>query len=186
MHVISDVAMLVGWTLRALVVICYVTANNEQSSPQKPEEDLAPRFFTFEGVVAGGNYSRYELKSPRPTRIVLESVEGDADLYFSYTNQGVSFELDRHDASSATCGLDYIDIASNPRPSYLGVYGHPSKNESSYRMLIMVVPDGNFEHGPELIYRWSDLVHRDSDGKGDSIYMDIISGILEILVEILL
>ncbi|EPB66184.1 hypothetical protein ANCCEY_14725 [Ancylostoma ceylanicum] len=139
------------------------------------------------GVVAAGNFSRYELKFPRPMRIVLESVEGDADLYFSYTNQGVSFELDKHDASSATCGLDYIDVASYPRPSYLAVYGHPFKNESSYRLLIMVVPDGNFEHGPELIHRWAELVQHDSGGNGrDPIYMDILSGILEILVEILL
>ncbi|EPB66340.1 hypothetical protein ANCCEY_14568 [Ancylostoma ceylanicum] len=179
--------MLVRWAFGILFAACYASANDEQSTATKEEEDLTPRFFTLEGVVAAGNFSRYELKFPRPMRIVLESVEGDADLYFSYTNQGVSFELDKHDASSATCGLDYIDVASYPRPSYLAVYGHPFKNESSYRLLIMVVPDGNFEHGPELIHRWAELVQHDSGSNGrDPIYMDILSGILEILVEILL
>ncbi|VDM71666.1 unnamed protein product [Strongylus vulgaris] len=151
--------MLVRWSLVLFAVTRYVATNNEQPPHTKSEEeDLIPQFFTREGIVAAGNFSRFELKSPKPMRIVLDSVQGDADLYFSYTNQGVSYELDRHDASSATCGLDYIDVESNPRPSYLGIllvkiYGHPSKNESAYRLLIMVVPDGNFEHGPEVIHQ---------------------------------
>lgn len=56
---------------------------------------------------------------------------GDADIYFSYNDKDVSFHLDKHDASSATCGLDYIDVASAPRPSYLAVgYLHFSSSSS--------------------------------------------------------
>ncbi|WKX95633.1 hypothetical protein Q1695_012247 [Nippostrongylus brasiliensis] len=136
-------------------------------------------FYAVEGQVASANFTRYELKFPEPLRIVVQSLEGDADIYFSYTNKKVSFELDKHDASSTTCGLDYIDVKSSPRPSYLGVYGHPSKNMSSYRLLIMVTPDGNFEN-PEFIDRWSELTEKPTDeGRhGHPVYIDILSGII--------
>ncbi|PIO60097.1 hypothetical protein TELCIR_18413 [Teladorsagia circumcincta] len=170
----------------SLLLVHCVHTKGESSSEDTKEEKQVPQFFTVEGVVGPGNFTRYELKFAYPMRIVLQTLEGDADIYFSYTDKSVSYELHTHDASSATCGLDYIDILSNPRPSYLGVYGHPSKDESSYRLLVMVAPDGNFE-GPELINQWGDLVDRDKDGKsGHPIYIDILSGILEILVEILL
>ncbi|KAK6019472.1 hypothetical protein OSTOST_14890 [Ostertagia ostertagi] len=125
---------------------------DESPSADEKEEKQVPQFFTVEGVVGPGNFTRYELKFAYPMRIVLQTLEGDADIYFSYTDKSVSYELHTHDASSATCGLDYIDILSNPRPSYLGVYGHPSKDVSSYRLLVMVAPDGTFDE-PELIHQ---------------------------------
>ncbi|KAK5978395.1 hypothetical protein GCK32_004147 [Trichostrongylus colubriformis] len=185
---LRDEAMLTRCSLAVLLqVIYYVHSNDESSSTDEKEEKKVPHFFTVEGAVGPGNFTRYELKVAYPMRIVLQSLEGDADIYFSYTDKSVSYHLDMHDASSATCGLDYIDVSSNPRPAYVGVYGHPSKNVSSYRLLVMVAPDGNFQHEPELIHQWAELVDPDNDGRnGPPIYLDILSGILEILVEILL
>ncbi|XGW07426.1 hypothetical protein V3C99_010533 [Haemonchus contortus] len=170
-----------------LLLIHDVNSKDESSRTDAKEENKVPQFLTVEGVVGPGNFTRYELKFAHPMRIVLQSLEGDADIYFSYTDKSVSYELHAHDASSATCGLDYIDVLSKPRPAYLGVYGHPSKNMTSYRLLVMVSPDGNFEHGPELINEWAELIERDNDGRsGHPIFVDILSGILEILVEVLL
>ncbi|KAJ1346459.1 hypothetical protein KIN20_001240 [Parelaphostrongylus tenuis] len=87
--------------------------SSEEPSEYNDDEQERPQFFTLDGVVAGGNFSRYELKFGKPMRIVLESVEGDADIYFSYRDQAVSYELSKHDASSTTCGLDYIDVSSS-------------------------------------------------------------------------
>uniref|UniRef100_A0A1I7WRV7 SMC_N domain-containing protein n=1 Tax=Heterorhabditis bacteriophora TaxID=37862 RepID=A0A1I7WRV7_HETBA len=144
-----------------------------------------PKLFTVAGVVAPGNFSRYELKWPGALRIVVQTITGDADIYFSYSNKLVSYELEHHDASSASCGLDYIDVSSKPRPVYLGIYGHPSKGESSYRLLVLAGRNGTdeFEHGPELIERWDELAEQLDEYH--SIYDDMLFGILEIIFAIL-
>lgn len=171
-----------------LLIVRVIASSAKHSPPESEEENNAPQYFTVEGVVAPANYTRYELKFEHPMRIVLESVEGDADIYFSYNDKDVSFHLDKHDASSATCGLDYIDVASAPRPSYLAIYGHPSKNtSSSYRMLVIVSPDGTFEQ-PEVIHQWMELIERDREDGQDThpIYIEILSGVLEIIAQVLL
>uniref|UniRef100_A0A914RPC3 Uncharacterized protein n=1 Tax=Parascaris equorum TaxID=6256 RepID=A0A914RPC3_PAREQ len=45
-----------------------------------------------------------------------------------------------HDMLSTTCGLDVLDVPqSTKRPAHLGVYGHPSKSETSYKMLFVMM-----------------------------------------------
>ncbi|KJH45488.1 hypothetical protein DICVIV_08460 [Dictyocaulus viviparus] len=120
---VNSVAMLEsGWMYFFMIKTYLVNAYDEQTS----KYDVAhggPQFLMLEGVVASGSFSRYELNFSRPMRIVVESLEGDADIYFSYSNQAVSYELNKHDVSSATCGLDYIDVVSSSQPVYLGVGG---------------------------------------------------------------
>ena len=54
-------------------------------------------------------------------------LKGDADLYVSDGKiEHPTFELDQHEKSSWTCGLDKIFIPTSfGRPINIGVYGHP-------------------------------------------------------------
>ena len=48
------------------------------------------------------------------------------DLYISDSVRHPTFEFDAHDASSASCGLDVVEVTREvDKPVYIGVYGHP-------------------------------------------------------------
>merc|ERR1711892_236619 len=77
---------------------------------------------TVSGEVWQGNYTYYTLKQGGVVRLVLTSVEGDADLYVS--GEEVSqptFLLEDHSLSSASCGDDTVYISEHfVRPIHIG------------------------------------------------------------------
>jgi len=93
----------------------------------------------FTGQVDGGNYTYYILHQVGVINIVLRSVEGDADLYCSDATLEPTFDPNTHFLQSTTCGIDWVTIPRTfKRPVGIGVYGHPSHEESSYLMTVTV------------------------------------------------
>nr|CAD7406804.1 unnamed protein product [Timema cristinae] len=85
------------------------------------------------GEVGRGNYTYYTLMYKGPITLYLYSHSGDADIYVSQTTKKPTFEPDTYCLQSSTCGLDIIKIPrSFRRPVRIGVYGHPSKELSTY------------------------------------------------------
>ena len=81
------------------------------------------------GKVGPGNFSYFKLEKSGDLRIVLETIEGDADLYVS-SAPGPNYSS--YDFKSTTYGDEVIDITSSvKRPVYIGVFGHPVINDES-------------------------------------------------------
>ena len=95
------------------------------------------------GEVEPGNYTYYTLRQTGHIKMVLTSIKGDADLYISdSSNERPTFMFEEHMLSSATCGLDVVDIpASFSRPVHIGVYGHPNYLHTAFNMDGVVVED---------------------------------------------
>lgn len=129
---------------------------------------------------------------------------GDADLYISYKTSDVSYLLEDHDCSSATCGLDYVDIPSFPRPAYLAVsldpwkegkensqvYGHPSHALSTWRILVIpgkntTYSQGDFDYPPEIIYEWPDSHGSEEEWPDAGGLISLLIEILEIVITVL-
>ncbi|CAL7944606.1 unnamed protein product [Xylocopa violacea] len=103
-------------------------------------EDKLLHYITDE--VAEGSYKYYSLAYNGFIKIVLISEFGDADLYASQTTTKPTYEPDHYCLQSATCGEDIILIPDNfKRPVSIGVYGHPSHENSRYILLVYQTTD---------------------------------------------
>ena len=77
------------------------------------------------GALEAGNYSHYSLNDRGSFKLVLRSVEGDADLYMSI-NKHQRVDYTNYDLQSTTYGDDIIYINEHMhRPIYISVYAHP-------------------------------------------------------------
>lgn len=77
--------------------------------------------------------------------------EGDADLYVSAEIPEPTYELDKYDLYSASCGLDVVYIPHGfKRPLGVGVYGHSAHEKSVYALEIYRV-DCSEGFPPEII-----------------------------------
>lgn len=62
---------------------------------------------------------------------------GDADLYISERIAKPDYEPEKYDLHSASCGIDIVYIPNSfKRPIGIGVYGHPSYENSTYLLEI--------------------------------------------------
>ena len=88
------------------------------------------------GEVEAGNFTYYTLRQTGHIKMVLTSLVGDADIYVSdATNERPTFMFEEHMLSSATCGLDVVDIPADfSRPVHIGVYGHPNYPQTTFNM----------------------------------------------------
>lgn len=87
--------------------------------------------------VAGGSYKYYNLAYDGFVKIVLISEVGDTDLYASQITTKPTYEPDQYCLQSATCGDDVIVIPDSfKRPVSIGIYGHPSHENSKYILLV--------------------------------------------------
>ena len=108
---------------------------------------------SLDGVVGGENYTYYRLSRQGHLRIVMESLEGDADLYVSDKTGSPDFEDFMQ--QSVTCGLDVIDIpAAYSRPVGIGVYGYPIYETSKYRLTIILVSETDDESYDQLMAKY--------------------------------
>uniref|UniRef100_A0A9J2P886 DOMON domain-containing protein n=1 Tax=Ascaris lumbricoides TaxID=6252 RepID=A0A9J2P886_ASCLU len=160
-------------------------------------DDQKVHLYFVRGDLAPSNWSFFELKWEGRLRIILDSLNGDADLYLSYTKAsgkrpGVG--VHDHDMLSATCGLDVLDVPqSAKRPVHLGVYGHPSKSETSYKMLFFMMEkqESEFEEDVNIP---AELIHSFETEEEHSSYshsfretlFTISRFMFEVLIEILL
>ena len=131
---------------------------------------------TFDGEIGPGNYSYFELKKDGEITLILESVEGDADIYVS--QEHLKPDCDHYDLKSTTCGEDVVTIPSHyKRPVGISVFGHVYAPQTKYTMKVL------------LDYSTADKIgeqYSDSDDHEESIIWTLFINILKLILEIIL
>ncbi|XP_028176727.1 UPF0669 protein C6orf120 homolog isoform X1 [Ostrinia furnacalis] len=123
--------------LLLLGIICVSTLSSMLSGYVQIEADKV-LLDTVVGAVGAGNFSYWQLGHTGPLLVELTSLAGDADLYVSDTIRP-SYEVDKNNFSSATCGPDLVNIPSDfPRPIGIGVFGHWSHHLSEYSIQVFL------------------------------------------------
>ncbi|XP_024084686.1 UPF0669 protein C6orf120 homolog [Cimex lectularius] len=110
-------------------------------------------FKSASGTITAGNFTYYRLITEGAIQVILHTNayiddfrKGDADLYISERVETPTYEIDSYCLHSATCGVDVIDIPSSfARPVGIGVYGHPSHDESDFILEVKLTED-QYEH----------------------------------------
>ena len=107
------------------------------------------------GEVEAGNFTYYTLRQTGHIRMELYSLTGDADIYVSdATNERPTFMFEEHMLSSATCGLDVVDIPESfSRPVHIGVYGHPNYSNTTFNMDGVIVEETEEDHFAMASYK---------------------------------
>lgn len=67
--------------------------------------------------------------------LCLDSSEGDADLYVSYSQSRPDYE--HHDVSATSTGVDILVVSPQRGRIYMGVYGHVRHNFSTFNLYIL-------------------------------------------------
>ncbi|KAJ8704132.1 hypothetical protein PYW07_013426 [Mythimna separata] len=120
-----------------LGIICISTLSSLLSGYVQIETDKI-LLDTVVGAVGAGNFSYWQLGHTGPLLVELTSLSGDADLYVSDTVRP-SYETDKNNLSSVTCGPDMVNIPSEfPRPIGIGVFGHWSHYLSEYSIQVFL------------------------------------------------
>ncbi|BET02203.1 Chromosome 6 open reading frame 120 [Nesidiocoris tenuis] len=131
-------------------------------------------FKSVSGTVSAGNFTYYSLITEGPIQVILKTKTGDADIYVSQRSVTPTYDTEGYCLHSATCGVDVIDIPSSfGRPVGIGVYGHPSHEESEYVLDLRVKTgiDDEFESrfdnskdpAEKGSYEVDDTVHYEED-----------------------
>lgn len=150
---------------------------------------------SFNGVVSPGNYTYYRLMHRGYIRLILDTLEGDGDLYLS--SQTANPTYNDYDLKSATCGEDTIDIHPKlPRPVTIGVYGYPLRDRTRYILHVLLVSDYDHGYPDELTAENQNKPVINPNNKKsfgasvkdeeESVIWTILVGILKILLDILL
>ncbi|XP_063543737.1 UPF0669 protein C6orf120 homolog [Cydia strobilella] len=120
-----------------LGIICISTISSLLSGYVQIESDKV-LLDTVVGSVGAGNFSYWQLGHIGPLLVELTSLTGDADLYVADTIRP-SYEVDRNNFSSVTCGPDLVNIPTDfPRPVGIGVFGHWSHAQSDYSIQVFL------------------------------------------------
>ena len=131
---------------------------------------------TFYGEIGAGNFTYFTLKKEGDVTLVLESVEGDADIYVS--QDSLKPDFDDYDLKSVTCGEDVVTIPSYyKRPIGISVFGHVYAPLTKYTMKVLM----NYSVGEE-----SERQYSESEEPEDSLLWNLLVNILKIILEILL
>ncbi|KAL9954626.1 hypothetical protein ACROYT_G042190 [Oculina patagonica] len=131
---------------------------------------------TFYGEIGAGNFTYFTLKKEGDVTLILDSTEGDADIYVSQDNLKPDF--DDYDLKSATCGEDVVTIPSYyKRPIGISVFGHVHAPFSKYTMKVLM----DYSTGDE-----SERHHSEKEEPEESLIWTVFVNILKIILEILL
>lgn len=94
---------------------------------------------TISGSIEAGRFTYYSLSKPGRVVITLTPTQGDPDIYVGENGTEPDYSLDKHTYQSTTCGVDQVVIPSYAlRPIGIGVYGHPSHENSVYELHVRV------------------------------------------------
>ncbi|KAM8884814.1 LOW QUALITY PROTEIN: UPF0669 protein C6orf120 homolog [Synchiropus picturatus] len=119
------------WWKRALSQLL-VRSFDRVRGPSKCTETKSK---TKMGHIGAGNYSYLRLNHDGRIVLHMRSLAGDADLYVSDKTLRPSF--DTYKLQSATCGPDVVVVPRDfVRPVGIGIYGHPSYQESEFEMRV--------------------------------------------------
>ncbi|XP_017797478.1 PREDICTED: UPF0669 protein v1g209471-like [Habropoda laboriosa] len=132
-----------------IILVSYVLANEDKLLHYTADE------------VTAGSYKYYGLTYDGFIKIILISEIGDADLYASQTISKPTYEPHEYCLQSATCGEDIILIPDSfKRPVTIGVYGHPSNENSKYILLVYETTDTE-----NISYDRNSKIHIDEEQK---------------------
>lgn len=130
---------------------------------------------TFDGQIGAGNFTYFELKKEGEITLILNSLEGDADIYIS--QEILKPDFDHYDLKSTTCGEDVVTIPSYyKRPVGVSVFGHVYAPLSKYTMKVLMDYSAAEEGGRQ----------KRDDETEESIIWTVFVNILKIILEILL
>uniref|UniRef100_A0A8D0GC72 Chromosome 6 open reading frame 120 n=1 Tax=Sphenodon punctatus TaxID=8508 RepID=A0A8D0GC72_SPHPU len=154
-----------------------------------PEEWIL--LHVVQGQIGAGNYSYLRLTHEGKIILHMQSLKGDADLYVSDTTLQPSF--DEYELQSVTCGKDVVYVPAHfHRPVGIGIYGHPSHQESEFEMKVyydrtVVYPFGKASNNPEEVAASQKQSRSTEDDSQDeeSVFWTILIGILKLIFEIL-
>jgi hypothetical protein len=139
---------------------------------------------TFTGEVGAGNYTYFTLKREGEITLILDSTEGDADIYVSAHVAKPDFE--NYDLQSTTCGRDVVTIPKFfERPIGIAIFGHIHSPLAKYTMTVVVdYTNSRDYHSNKESTSW---LPSDDDGevKEESAFWMIFVGIVKIIFEIL-
>lgn len=154
-----------------------------------PEEWLL--LHVVHGQIGAGNYSYLRLNHEGSIVLRMRSLSGDADLYVSDSTLHPSF--DDYKLQSATCGQDSVFIPAHfQRPVGIGIYGHPSHQESDFEMKVYY--DRMVEQYPlGDAYSWDGAdtgqkrayTPEEASQEEESVLWTIVISILKLVLEIL-
>ncbi|ESO86165.1 hypothetical protein LOTGIDRAFT_129614 [Lottia gigantea] len=145
---------------------------------------------TSKSVIGAENYTYFQISKPGSHRIDVVSLTGDADLYVSDKTTYPDFE--NYDLKSTTCGTDSVDVPSSfQRPLYIGIYGHPNYENSTFQLNIyhMIFEEENsyesyVQYNTRNKNTYSNNYNNDND-ENESPWMTILIGILKIILDVL-
>jgi len=131
---------------------------------------------TFYGEIGPGNLTYFTLKKEGDVTLILESTEGDADIYIS--QDSLKPDFDNYDLKSDTCGEDVVTIPScYKRPIGISVFGHVYAPVTKYTMKVLMDYSGGEE---------SERQYGESEEQEESLLWTLLVNILKIILEILL
>lgn len=160
------------------------------SEDDVPEEWVL--LHVVQGHIGAGNYSYLRLNHDGRIILHMRSLKGDADLYVSDETLRPSF--DTYKLQSATCGQDVVVVSGDfARPVGIGIYGHPSHQESEFEMRVFydqtVLQDpfdkGLFSSEDRHKQKKSPQAADEDFQEEESIFWTILIGLLKIILEIL-
>ncbi|RZC39012.1 UPF0669 protein -like, partial [Asbolus verrucosus] len=94
--------------------------------------------FRLESEVNGQDFVYYKIMHPGNLLLVLESQEGDADIYVSEKTPSPTYHPESYDFHSATCGTDSVTIPKK-YCDFVGIYGYSSYNK--FTLEVYQMPD---------------------------------------------
>ncbi|XP_015713467.1 UPF0669 protein C6orf120 homolog [Coturnix japonica] len=171
----------------AAQLLCLVNTFEED---EVPEEWIL--LHVVQGQIGAGNYSYLRLNHEGKIVLQMQSLKGDADLYVSDMTLHPSF--DEYELQSVTCGQDVVHVPAHfRRPVGIGIYGHPSHQESEFEMkvyydrTVVQYPFGEASYNPEEMEANQKYSHSNEDESQDeeSVFWTILIGILKLILEIL-
>jgi len=155
--------------LIVLLIFCLVT-----SIYGNCESDAKHLVYSFTNRVGAANFTYFKLHKEGIVCLELFSSQGDADLYISSATMSPDYKT--YEYKSATCGVDFVEIPLElSRPVGIGVYGHPTFEESEFVLSVYADDDNS----------GSVVGHQDGSEKEESVLWSLFVGILKILIDVL-
>lgn len=188
----SNLGVMAAHWMRMLVMLLAAQALLMVNSFE--DEDVPAEWILLhvvQGQIGAGNYSYLRLNHEGKIVLQMQSLKGDADLYVSDMTLHPSF--DDYELQSVTCGQDVVHIPAHfRRPVGIGIYGHPSHQESEFEMkvyydrTVVQYPFGEASYNPDEMEASQKQLHSEDETQDEeSVFWTIFIGILKLILEIL-
>lgn len=144
---------------------------------------------SFTQAVGAGNYTHFKLTRDGDVRLVLNTFEGDADLYISDNTLHPDYE--NYELQASSCGEDAVLITEDfKRPIGIAIYGHPAHELSHFKLDVYVedILIGGEGGTPVSSQKGGSGSRKSMEGgeEEDSLLWNIFVGLLKIIFDVLL